>query len=168
MPAVNEWSCTLVFQQGELYQFCLDHNIQPIGYSPIGSPKRPERDRTPDDLADTEQPVVVEIAPAPRHPPSAGLPQMGLAARSSTHPVFIQPEQVSGKSQMRDGGPSQPREMEQMRSVERNCRLIKGQVFLWEGAGSWLDLWDIDGTIPGGMVTLRNKIQTLIEGEYVV
>ena len=36
-----------------------------------------------------------------------------------------------------------------MRSCERNCRLIKGQVFLWEGAGDWLDLWDADGTIPG-------------------
>jgi hypothetical protein len=39
--------------------------------------------------------------------------------------------------------------MDMMRSSERNCRLIKGQVFLWQGAGDWLDLWDADGTIPG-------------------
>jgi hypothetical protein len=45
--------------------------------------------------------------------------------------------------------PLTPREIEAMRSVERNSRLIKGQVFLWPGAGSWLDLWDVDGTIPG-------------------
>jgi hypothetical protein len=38
---------------------------------------------------------------------------------------------------------------EELRSVDRNCRLIKGQVFLWEGAHDWLDLWDVDGTIPG-------------------
>ena len=36
-----------------------------------------------------------------------------------------------------------------IRGLERNCRLIKGQVFLWNGASDWLDLWDIDGTIPG-------------------
>jgi hypothetical protein len=36
-----------------------------------------------------------------------------------------------------------------LRSVEANSRLIKGQVFLWEGSGTWLDLWDVDGTIPG-------------------
>jgi alcohol dehydrogenase (NADP+) len=31
--------------------------------------------------------------------------------------------------------------------TDRNCRLIKGQVFLWEGASGWEDLWDLDGTI---------------------
>jgi diketogulonate reductase-like aldo/keto reductase len=45
--------------------------------------------------------------------------------------------------------PLTPSEIEAMRSTERNNRLIKGQVFLWPGAGSWLDLWDVDGTIPG-------------------
>jgi hypothetical protein len=39
--------------------------------------------------------------------------------------------------------------MEAVTACERNCRLIKGQVFLWKGAESWLDLWDVDGTIPG-------------------
>jgi alcohol dehydrogenase (NADP+) len=31
--------------------------------------------------------------------------------------------------------------------IDRNCRLIKGHVFLWEGANDWHDLWDEDGTI---------------------
>ena len=31
--------------------------------------------------------------------------------------------------------------------IDKNCRLIKGQVFLWEGASDWQDLWDLDGTI---------------------
>ena len=47
--------------------------------------------------------------------------------------------------------------MEVMKTVNRNCRLVKGQVFLWEGAKGWEDLWegakcwedlwDLDGTI---------------------
>jgi hypothetical protein len=31
--------------------------------------------------------------------------------------------------------------------IDRNCRLIKGHVFLWEHASGWEDLWDINGTI---------------------
>ena len=38
-------------------------------------------------------------------------------------------------------------EMEILKGVDRNCRLIKGQVFLWPGATSWHDLWDEDGVI---------------------
>lgn len=38
-------------------------------------------------------------------------------------------------------------EMECIRKADKNCRLIKGQVFLWEGAKSWEDLWDVDGAI---------------------
>ena len=38
-------------------------------------------------------------------------------------------------------------EMATLKTVERNCRLIKGQVFLWEGAKDWHDLWDEDGVI---------------------
>jgi alcohol dehydrogenase (NADP+) len=38
-------------------------------------------------------------------------------------------------------------EMEEISKIDKKCRLIKGQVFLWEGANSWEDLWDIDGTI---------------------
>ena len=35
-------------------------------------------------------------------------------------------------------------EMDIIRGLDRNNRLIKGQVFLWEGASGWEDLWDMD------------------------
>ena len=38
-------------------------------------------------------------------------------------------------------------EMSVIASLERGNRLVKGQVFLWPGAGDWHDLWDEDGTI---------------------
>ncbi|HTY81653.1 MAG TPA: hypothetical protein VMB24_02625, partial [Dehalococcoidales bacterium] len=38
-------------------------------------------------------------------------------------------------------------EMKILEGVDKNCRLIKGQVFLWEGAKNWEDLWDLDGKI---------------------
>ena len=38
-------------------------------------------------------------------------------------------------------------EMEAIAAIDKNCRLIKGQVFLWEGAKGWEDLWDLHGVI---------------------
>jgi hypothetical protein len=40
--------------------------------------------------------------------------------------------------------------MRAINADDRDCRLSKGQVFLWEGAESWRDLWDEDGVITGG------------------
>ena len=37
--------------------------------------------------------------------------------------------------------------MQVMSTLDRNCRLVKGQVFLWPGATHWEDLGDLDGTI---------------------
>ena len=38
-------------------------------------------------------------------------------------------------------------EMATITTLERNNRLVKGQVFLWPGATDWHDLWDEDGVI---------------------
>ena len=38
-------------------------------------------------------------------------------------------------------------EMKTIATLERNNRLVKGQVFLWPGAKDWHDLWDEDGII---------------------
>lgn len=32
-------------------------------------------------------------------------------------------------------------------AIDRNCRLIEGQVFLWKDGQSWEDLWDMNGEI---------------------
>ena len=38
-------------------------------------------------------------------------------------------------------------EMATIATLERNNRLVKGQVFLWPGANDWHDLWDEEGVI---------------------
>jgi alcohol dehydrogenase (NADP+) len=38
-------------------------------------------------------------------------------------------------------------EMQAIAEIDRNCRLIKGQVFLWKDGQSWEDLWDVGGEI---------------------
>jgi hypothetical protein len=39
-------------------------------------------------------------------------------------------------------------EMEAISMIDKGCRLIKGQVFLWPHAKDWTDLWDLDGSVP--------------------
>lgn len=38
-------------------------------------------------------------------------------------------------------------EMKLIEGIDRNCRLIKGQVFLWKDGQDWEDLWDVHGEI---------------------
>ena len=38
-------------------------------------------------------------------------------------------------------------EMEAIAGIDKNSRLIKGQVFLWKDGQTWEDLWDLDGQI---------------------
>src|SRR5438045_8383351 len=61
-PAVNEMELHPHFQQPELFEFVRAEGIAPVAYSPVGSPGRPERDRTPEDTVDIEDPVIVEAA----------------------------------------------------------------------------------------------------------
>jgi len=41
-------------------------------------------------------------------------------------------------------------DMRAIAAIDRGCRLIKGQVFLWLAAKGWEDLWDPEGVIAAG------------------
>jgi alcohol dehydrogenase (NADP+) len=148
-PSLNEMELHPTFQQGELFQFCLDNDVQPVGFCPIGSPTRPDRDTADDDLADTEQPAVVRIAQAHGVHPAVVCVKWAVQRGQVPIPFSIRPNEYVSNLRSVTEDPLTAGEMAALRGVDRNCRLIKGQVFLWEGAGSWQDLWDVDGTIPG-------------------
>ena len=46
-------------------------------------------------------------------------------------------------------------EMKALAGIDRNCRLIKGQVFLWKENQTWEDLWDVNGEITATMSPTR-------------
>lgn len=147
-PALNEMELHPCFQQPELFRYCLDHNIQPIAYSPLGSPSRPERDRSGDDVVDTEHATVQAIAEAHGVHPASICLKWAVARGQIPIPFSVKEGQYRANLEAALSDPLTPAEIEALRGVERNSRLIKGQVFLWPGAGSWIDLWDVDGTIP--------------------
>lgn len=148
-PALNEMELHPCFQQPELFRFCLDHGIQPVGYSPLGSPSRPDRDRIDSDVSDMDHPVVASIARAHGVHPALVCLKWAVQRGQIPIPFSVKESQFVANLQAVIEDPLTPAELEELRSAERNNRLIKGQVFLWPGAGSWLELWDVDGTIPG-------------------
>lgn len=148
-PALNEMELHPTFQQPELFRFCVDREIQPVGYSPLGSPSRPERDRTADDVVDVADPVIRRIAADHGVHPALICLKWAVSRGQIPIPFSVKPEQYRANLEAVTTDPLSPAELEALRGVDRNNRLIKGQVFLWPGASSWLDLWDVDGTIPG-------------------
>lgn len=146
-PAVNEMELHPHFQQPELFEFVVKNGLAPIGYSPLGSPGRPERDRTPEDSVDMEDPVIVEIARARGVHPAAVCIQWAVSRGQVPIPFSVKERNIRANLEAAAGTPLTPAEMSAIASIDRNCRLIKGQVFLWEGARGWEDLWDLDGVI---------------------
>jgi len=148
-PAANQMELHPHFQQEELFQYCLNNGILPIGFSPIGSPTRPERDTTPEDTVDIEDPVIVKIAKRLNVHPAVVCVKWAVQRGQVPIPFSIRPAEYHSNLLGAVENPITEEEMEELSRIEKNSRLIKGQVFLWEGAESWEDLWDLDGKIAG-------------------
>ncbi|HEX2945526.1 MAG TPA: aldo/keto reductase [Clostridia bacterium] len=147
MPAANEMELHPHFQQPELFQYCLDHGIVPIGYCPVGSPKRPERDRTEDDTVDTEDPVILKIAERLNVHPAVVCVKWAVQRGQVPIPFSTTRSHFLNNLICSTTEPLTAEEMKAVAGIDRNCRLIKGQVFLWQSAKDWTDLWDPDGVI---------------------
>lgn len=146
-PAACELELHPCFQQKELFEYLTVHGIQPIAFMPLASPQRPERDMCPEDIADLEQPVMKKIAAA--HGVHPALIAIKWAHQRGQVPIPFSVRQEEYESNLRcvAEDPLSEEEMEEIEALERGNRLVKGQVFLWEGAGDWHDLWDENGTI---------------------
>ncbi len=144
-PAAMEMELHPSFQQEELYQYCVARNILPIGYCPIGSPNRPDRDIDPNDVIDMQMPELVEIANA--HKVHPAIVCLKWAVQRGQVPIPFSINNYVANLRCITEDPLTDAEMTVMQSLDRDCRFIKGHVFLWEGAEDWYDLWDVNGTI---------------------
>ncbi|MGD9940851.1 MAG: aldo/keto reductase [Clostridia bacterium] len=151
-PAVNEMELHPHFQQPQLFDWVEGHGMVPIGFSPLGSPGRPERDRTPEDTVDIEDPVLVEIAKRQGVHPASICIQWAVQRGQVPIPFSVSRKNLQANLQAAVATTVRPlsaQDMTALAGIDRNCRLIKGQVFLWKEGQSWEDLWDVDGVIPG-------------------
>ena len=141
-PAALELECHPSFQQQELFDYSIKHGMVPIGFCPIGSPSRPERDRCDTDVADTELPEVVEVAKRHNIHPAVVCIKWAVQRGLCTIPFSVKEPQYISNLKCTTEDPLTDDEMYLLRNAERNCRLVKGQVFLWPGATDWTMLWE--------------------------
>ena len=146
-PAASEMELHPHFQQPELFRFVLDSGMIPVGFSPIGSPERPDRDKMQDDTVDIQDPVVVEIAQ--RHGVHPAVVCVKWAVQRGQVPIPFSTRRSYYLSNLQAvvSDPLSADEMQALAGIDKNCRLIKGQVFLWKEGQSWEALWDEDGEI---------------------
>lgn len=146
-PMVNEMEMHPHFQQPELFSYLAERGIKAIGFCPIGSPGRPERDKTPEDTVPMEDPIIVEIAA--KHGIHPALVCVKWAAQNGQIPIpfSVKPEKFMANLRCVTEDPLSDEEMAAIKTINKRNRFIKGQVFTWVSAKDWTDLWDEDGII---------------------
>ena len=135
------------FQQPELFKFVVESGIVPIGFAPIGSPTRLDRDRTEGDAVDMEDPVIQAIAKRLGVHPATICVKWAVHRDQVPIPFSIYRNEYLSNLRSTVSEPLTEEEMKAVEGIDRNSRLIKSQVFLWKDGQSWEDLWDLDGTI---------------------
>ena len=114
--------------------------ILPIGYMPLGSPRRPERDIAPEDVVDMQQPALQEIAAAHGCHPAEICLKWSLQRGILPIPFSVHHYENNLRAAVTEQLSEE--EMARISALECGNRLVKGQVFLWEGAEDWHELWD--------------------------
>ena len=148
-PAVNEMELHPHFQQPDLFAYVLSRGIQPVGFCPIGSPTRPDRDRTSEDTVDIEDPVLVGIAQDHGVHPAVICVKWAVQRGQIPIPFSDRRNEYESNLEAVVSDPLKEGEMRAIAGVDRNSRLIKGHVFLWKPNQPWEELWDTKGVIEG-------------------
>jgi alcohol dehydrogenase (NADP+) len=146
-PACNEMELHPHMQQQEFFDFLTDNGVQQIGFCPIGSPTRPDRDKTEADTVDIEDPVIVSIAERLGVHPAVVCVKWAVQRGQIPIPFSVYENEYLSNLQCTVSEPLTDEDMAAIAGIDRNCRLIKGQVFLWKDGQTWEALWDLDGVI---------------------
>jgi alcohol dehydrogenase (NADP+) len=146
-PISNEMELHPHFQQPELLEYVVANGMVPIGFSPLGSPSRPLRDRMAEDTVDVEDPAIVQIAQRLDVHPAVVCIKWALQRGEVVIPFSTKRPQYLANLLAAITPPLMNEDMQRIAAIDKNCRLIKGQVFLWKDNQSWEDLWDINGVI---------------------
>ena len=146
------WNCILIFSNPNSFNFVLTIKLRRLASAPIGSPTRPDRDKTPDDTVDIEDPVIVKIAKRLNVHPAVICVKWAVQRGQIPIPFSVHPNEYWSNLKAAMTEPLTDEEMQEIAGIDKNNRLIKGQVFLWESAKDWQDLWDLDGQIASHVI----------------
>lgn len=146
-PVFNEIEIHPAFQQWEMFEYCRSKDIVPIAYSPLGSAERPERDTESGDTAVLEMPELVKIGKDHGIHPALVCIKWAVQRGHIPVPFSVRESEYYSNLAAVTEDPLTDEEMEAIRQADKNNRLIKGKVFLWPGAESWENIWDLNNEI---------------------
>ncbi len=141
-PAANQMEMHPAFSQPEFFAYLQGKSVVPVAFCPLGSPERPARDTDPGDVSVMQHPVIAAMAAKRSVHPAVICLKWAITRGQVPIPSSIKRVEYVANLRAAVSGPLTDEEMRELAAVECNCRLIKGQVFLWQGAKSWRDLWD--------------------------
>ena len=95
----------------------------------------------------TQDPVIVKIANRLGVHPAVVCVKWAVQRGQVPIPFSINRSHYLGNLEGVVSEPLTDDDMREISAIDRNCRLIKGQVFLWKDGQSWEDLWDLNGEI---------------------
>jgi diketogulonate reductase-like aldo/keto reductase len=144
-PVANEMELHPHFQQPKFFQYLIERQIVPIGYSPIGSPARPARDTMPTDTVPTQDPVIVDISKRLGIHPAVVCVKWAIQRGQVPIPFSVNHYLENLKGVV--SPPLTDADMAAIAKIDKNNQFIKGVVFLWKENQPWTDLWDVDGKI---------------------
>ena len=139
-PSACESEIHPTFQQKKLCDYLKARDILPIGYMPLGSPRRPERDILPDDVNDMQTAQLRQIAEDHGCHPAIICIKWALQKGHLPIPFSIHNYEANLEAALTEKLSDE--EMSIIDELECGNRLVKGQVFLWPEASDWHDLWD--------------------------
>ncbi|MFV0361567.1 MAG: aldo/keto reductase [Suipraeoptans sp.] len=146
-PVFNEVEMHPAFQQWEMFEFCKKNDIITLAYAPLGSAERPERDTESSDTVVMEMPELVKIAKQHGIHPALICLKWAVNRGHIPVPFSVRESEYTSNLKAVTEDMLSDDEMNRIKALDLEDRLIKAKVFLWQGAHNWRNIWDEDGTI---------------------
>lgn len=141
-PAACELEFHPCFQQRELFAYLGKHGILPVGFMPLGSPQRPERDMDSTDVSDLQTDIMKKIAEKHQVHPALIALKWSHQKGAVPIPFSVHENEYFSNLEAVTRDPLTAEEMALIGTLECGNRLARGQVFLWPEAKDWHALWD--------------------------
>jgi alcohol dehydrogenase (NADP+) len=94
-----------------------------------------------------EDPVIVKIAGRLNVHPAVVCVKWAVQRGQVPIPLSVTRGKYLANLRAVVSAPLTAEEMRSISAIDKNCRLVKGQVFLWKPGQSWEALWDLAGKI---------------------
>jgi alcohol dehydrogenase (NADP+) len=141
-PAANQMELHPHFQQEEFFDYLNQNRIAAIGYCPLGSPTRPDANMDPNDTVDLEDREVVKIAKRLNVHPAIVCIKWAMQRGQTPIPFSIFRNEYLSNIRGAVSPPLTDEDMKVLSQVDKNCRLVKGYMYMSEEQQHWKEVWD--------------------------